>query len=130
MGAFLPVSRGRRALALTGVALLFTTIFMLSSRSEGYRPNIDSAWLTSNIPLSIGNLAAHVPEEVYTAQRNKALAARVVDKEQFSQLEVVLWEEGIHDGASALNAVISQNVKRSEASYRADRTDIATRTRL
>jgi hypothetical protein len=101
------VSRGRRALALTGVALLFTTVFMLSSRSEGYRPNIDSAWLTSNIPLSIGNLAAHVPEEVYTAQRNKALAAKVVDKEQFSQLEVVLWEEGIHDGASALNAVIS-----------------------
>lgn len=104
MGVFsatgLPISRGRKGLALTAVALLFTTVFLISTRSQGYRPNIDSAWLTSNIPLSVSTLVGNVPEEVYQAHRNKAVAAKLVDKEQFGQLEVVLWEEGIHDGTS------------------------------
>ena len=94
----LPLSRGRKGLALTLVALLLTTIVLLGTRNQGYRPAIDSSWLTANIPSSVSNFASYIPEDVYKAQQYKIEAQKIMDKEAFSDLNVVIWEEGVHDG--------------------------------
>lgn len=100
------VPRSRKGLIITTIILVIGAFAIFGTGTDGIRP--DAAWLASASSRSLSSvgglsLAQFMAEDVYTAQRNKLEAQRLVDKEAFGELEVVIWEEGVHDGQSTLS---------------------------